>query len=416
MFPIDNRLKAKNFELLALGEMLEQYGGTRIALDVIKKRGTVKDFMRRISDVAKDEPLTAAADRILGLDLKRDAEGYSLSRALKAAYNRNWNDAGLERSISDLVSERTGLVPNGFFVPFAMLSRGFDTATGAGFIANTNLGTLSPDPARKASVLSGLGATFMTGLGLTLEVPTWSASTDPQYLSEVSSSPVLVESTGKTILTPKRVACYIQPSSQAILQVSQPLDITLGRHLMKAVMEQIEVAAINGDGTGNNPQGLRYQAGVGSVVGGTNGAQITYAHLSDLENQPGVANVSDAEFSGYAVNSQTRRWLRTAQRATGLPFIWEGGDRPLLGHRAAVSQVLPWTLNKGTSSGVCSAVAYSADWSNLLIGIYGAGLDIVVDRYTLAQQGLVQITVTAVVGVGNMRPGAFSLMTDALTV
>lgn len=419
MHPIQNSERVKTFEILALGEMLSQYDGIRIAHETMQRGGTVDTFMRRIADKVRNEPLSAAADRVLGFDPQKDAGGYSLSRAMKAAYERNWTDAGLERSISDLVSTRTGAVPNGFFVPLSMLTRSFNigTTSEAGYLTSpVNAGNLAADPARKVSILPGLGATFLSGLSSTLEVPTFGYSNDAQFLTETGGGQELVESTTKAVLTPKRASAYMQPSRQAMLQVSHAIDATLGRHLLTAIMEQVEYGALNGDGIGNSPVGLRSTAGVGTVNGGTNGAQINYGHLADLENLPGLSNVSDGDFSGYTVNSQTRRWLRTTQRATGLPFIWEGGERPLLGHRSAISQLLPANLTKGTSSGVCSALTYSADWSYMLVGLYGGGVDIVVDRITLAGQGLVKVTANLLFGVGITRPAAFSMMNDGLTV
>ena len=97
-----------------------------------------------------------------------------------------------------------------------------------------------------------------------------------------------------------------------------------------------------------------------------------------------------------------------------LPEIWVGGDRPLLGYRAGVSNILPGNLEKGTSGAVCSSVLYSADWSNLVIGIYGGGVDLNVDRITLAAEGKVRITAALLVGVGVAQPAAFAKMDDAI--
>lgn len=417
MIPLDKQ-EARKYEILALGEMFPQYDGIRLANETIRFGGSVESLMKQITHRASREPLANAADRMLGLDADKEVHGYSLARALKAATERNWNGAILERRISDLISTRTGQVAGGFFVPFSVLARGFSagTASEAGnLIAPAVEGAMASDPLRKVSALAGLGASILTGINSSLEIPTFNYGNDPQYLSEISSAPELIETTGKVSVAPRRVSAYMTPSRQAILQADASLDVTLGQHLVRSIMEQIEVFSINGDGTGNNPLGLRNTAGVGSVVGGANGAQLSYAHLADMELKPGQANIRSGDFSGYMVNSETRRWLRTTQRATGLPFIWENSDKPLLGYRAAATQLLPSNLTKGTANGVCSSVVYSADWSQMVIALFGGGVDVIVDRITLAGQGLVKITAVAYAGVGFMRPAAFSVMNDALT-
>lgn len=419
MIPISDKNRVESFELLALGEMLPQYDGLRLAEETLRERGNVESLMRKIAAKVRAEPMSKAADRILGFDAAQETGGYSLSRALRAAYDRSWHEAGLERSISDLVTTKTGKVPNGFFVPLSILARAFSAGTpgeAGNLIAPAVAGELTVDPLRKFSALSRLGCTYLTGLDQTLEIPRFNYANDAAFLSEVAPSVQLLESTSQTVLTPKRIGVSMSPTRQALFQASRSaLDVTLGRHLVKGIFEQVEVMALNGDGTNNTPSGLRFTPGVGSVAGGADGAQLNFAHLCDLENLPGLSNVDDGEFSGYVLNSQTRRWLRTAQRAAGLPYIWEGGERPLLGHRAAVTQLMPNALAKGASGAVCSALAYSGDWSQMIVGLYGAGVDVIVDRVTAAGDGIVKITANLYVGIGFAKPAAFSVMSDAKT-
>jgi HK97 family phage major capsid protein len=190
-------------------------------------------------------------------------------------------------------------------------------------------------------------------------------------------------------------------------------DAVNGRHLSAAVNELIQDAALNADGTNDSPTGVRYTAGIGSVVGGTNGAQLSFAHLADLEDACD-ANVEESR-TGFVVNAPSRRWLRTQPQGTGLAYCWTGGEKPLLGHAAITSNVMPSNVTKGTSNGICSAIIYSADWSHLVVGLYGGGLDIVVDRHTLASSGQIRIVVSAICGVGVTMPSAIAAMSDALT-
>jgi len=411
-------------KLLALGDILASHGGQRAAIDTIRGKGGVRVFMEKVMANAAKEPLDAAADSLLGLDSQRDAPGYSITRAIRAQYEASlgmkgaWDKAGLERDISNLATSRSGTVPSGTFVPLGLLARDFNAGT-AGQAGNLIGGAIDAgrvaDPLRKASVIGGLGATFLTGLRETVSLPRFASTTVPGWKSEIEGATAIAETSALAVLTPKRAAVQMTLSRQALLQGTPELDATISRHLVAAIMQQIDDGAINGDGASNSPVGIRNTSGIGSVAGGTNGAQLAFTHLCDLEAAPALSNAQETPLAGFAVNQATRRWLRTAARGSGLPYIWEGGERPLLGHRAQVSLTLPSNLTKGTSSGICSSLIFSSDWAQLVVGVYGGGVDILVDRITAADQGLVKITAAVIVGVGVNVPAAFAKMDDALT-
>jgi HK97 family phage major capsid protein len=204
-------------------------------------------------------------------------------------------------------------------------------------------------------------------------------------------------------------------SRQALVQATPELDQAISRHLVGALLELLEYGAINGDGTSDAPVGIRSTAGVGAVVGGTDGAQIDITHLADLENAPEAANVPPTENAGFLVNAATKRWLRTKAAGTNLPYLWQGGERPLLGHRAGVTNNLPSNLSKGASGAVCSTLLYSADWSQLFLALYGGGIDLTVDRVTMASAGQIRIVAALHAGVGALVPAAFAKMDDGKT-
>lgn len=405
-------------EVFALGEMLAAYDGPRLAMDTLRRGGGIPEFMAKVLERSRNIPLQATADRMLGFDSSRDAIGYSISRALRAAMERSWDNAGLEREISNLSQDRTSTVPNGFFVPLGVLARDFNigTASEAGNLVGSVVDRRPEgDPLRKVTALATMGATFLTGLSGTVSIPRFSSSSSAAWGSEVAAAGAVLEETSATQMTAKRCPVTMVLSRQAVIQGGESLDIAISRHLVAAVMEAVERDALNGDGASNAPIGLRSTSGIGSVAGGTNGALLTFAHLCDLEDKPAAANCIESEFSGFILNSATRRYLRTTARGTGLDYIWDGGPRPLLGHRAAVTNLMPSNLEKGESGAVCSSLAFSSDWSQLLVAMYGGGVDVTVDRITLAADGKVRITAAALAGVGTIHEKQFATMDDAKT-
>ncbi len=208
-------------EVLALGDILTAHGGPRIALNTLKRGGGVTDFMDAILDKARAEPLQAAADRLLGFNSKRDGMGYSISRAIKAEVKRNWDDACLERDISNLCQESTERAANGFFVPLGIMARDFNAGTGsqAGNLIGSSVDRrIEGDPLRKVSALAGMGASFLTGLSSTLSLPRFTSSSSAAWGSEVAAAGAVLEETISTELTPKRIPVTMIVSRQAILQ------------------------------------------------------------------------------------------------------------------------------------------------------------------------------------------------------
>lgn len=413
-------------ELFALGGMLEAYDGLRHALEVSKssRKDKREELMRRVQATARSKTLADAADTLTGGIDRREMVGFSISRAIRAQLEQNPKSAPLEDAVSNYAANRSGCVPNGFWLPLQVSAGAFErdfnvgTSTQAGNLlgaARDQNGNLTADPLRRISVTAGLGATFLAGLKSTLSLPAFTSSTTLAWKSEVAAATSITEATVQHTIDPKRCAATMTLSRQAVIQATPALDAAIMRHLTAACFEQLENGLFNGDGTSDSPVGIRSTTGVNAVAGGTNGAQLSWAHLCDLENAPTTANAQETEYAGFAVNPATRRWLRSTVRATGLPFIWEGGDRPLLQYRSPITGHLPSNLVKGGSGAVCSAVIYSADWSSLVVGIYGPGIDLTVDRVTLADQGLLKITAALLAGGAVIRPAAFSKMEDALT-
>jgi HK97 family phage major capsid protein len=203
-------------------------------------------------------------------------------------------------------------------------------------------------------------------------------------------------------------------SRNALFAAQPALDKLIIRHLTAALMARLDDGMLNGSGSGAEPRGLRSTTGIGTVVGGTDGAQLAWSHLVDLEAAPAAANTPEAA-AGWLFNGATRKWLRKTARGSGLDFILPA-DLRLLGHPAVVSNNVPSNLTKGSSNGVCSSVLFGSDWSALAAVFYGpVAIDLLVDRVTLADVGKVRIVAAIYVGAGCLSPGCFAKMDDALT-
>jgi HK97 family phage major capsid protein len=233
-------------------------------------------------------------------------------------------------------------------------------------------------------------------------------------VTEVAAASETQPTTAQVAMSPKRISAFVQASKQAIIQGEIDVQNMLRQDLIDSAAVIMENSAINGSGSSPNPRGIRNTSGIGSVVGGTNGLAFAWNHAVDLEAATANVNAEPDKYAGYLLNTKTRATTKKVQKATNLPFMWDGGATPLNSNRVGVTNNVPSNLTKGSSSGVCSSVIYGSDWRMLVIGIWG-GFDVTVDPYTLKTQGMVEIAINVFHDVGVRLAAAFSTMDDALT-
>lgn len=403
-------------DLTQLAEQYKDYGARDMVFDFIRNGKTADQFKDKILD-AMSSKHSDARDNSIGMN-EKEIKSYSLVRAIAAAVTGDWSLAGLERSASEAVAKKMGRTPEGFFVPVdAFSKRAFNagTASEAGNLIQTSvLGGEFVDILRNAMVFSQLGVRFLGGLTNNIAIPRKATTSAIASLAETGSTTGTGPTTNQLLLGPKRIGAHIDYSKQALIQGNPDIDAMLQDDLAKAIAVQIEFLGLNGTASGNQPRGLFNTSGIGAVVGGTNGAAISWSHLVDLESACANANAEPDMRAGYLINTKTRGALKKTQKAANLPMIWETGSQPVNSYRAAVTNNASSTGTKGTANGVCSSLAFGSDWSDLIIALFG-GFDVVVDPYSLAGSGQVRITGNQFIDVGVRQVASFSAMTDALT-
>ena len=153
---------------------------------------------------------------------------------------------------------------------------------------------------------------------------------------------------------------------------------------MGAIAREIDYTCLFGTGTENQPKGI-YHAIKGDVQrllsAGTNGGQLNYQRLVDMETAIASAN-ADKGIS-YLVNSQVRGFLKTKPKIDGVAgFIWENqqanGDGSINGYYATVSNMIPSNFEKGTGKDLTACAA--GDFSSLVLGSWDI-LEIQVNPY-----------------------------------
>jgi HK97 family phage major capsid protein len=274
-------------------------------------------------------------------------------------------------------------------------------------------GDLFADYLRNKLVLGRLGCRLLTGLTGNLDIPRKSVTSTVAMLTEIGSASETNPNIQKATLSPKRMGAYIEVSKQALIQSALALEGMLRDDLIQSAAVLLENQAINGVGTAAEMRGLRNTTGIGTVAGGTNGAAPAWSHFVDLESACANLNAEPDAVSGYIINTKTRGKLKQTQMGTNLPFIWQNSGQPLNGYRVGVTNNMPSNLTKGTSTTVCSAALFGADWSDCVIGLFGAP-DITVDPYTKADTGQVKITLNQFADHQVRQPASFAKQEDLL--
>lgn len=423
----DEAFKANVAVIQKLAKAYGQYLKPTDVADAIADGADTQKFndliMQRMQSGATDATTLAGVGAT-----QREAKEYSFLRAIQAQIPGAKVEAGFEREISSEIARIMGRESEGFFIPPDVMFRGLagrrqgekrdftaGTAGEAGnLIQTTVMAEMWTDVLRAATVLVGAGVTVLPGLRGNVGVPRKTVAGTLAALTEVAAASETQPTTALPTLSPKRISAYVEPSKQSIIQSEVGIEAMLRQDLVDGAAVLVEDQGINGSGASPNARGIRNVSGIGSVVGGTNGLALAWSHITGLEAACANANAQATQRASYLTNTKVVNKAKNTQKATNLPFIWDNGDRPLNGYKAAVTNNVPSNLVKGSSGAVCSSVIFSSDWSMFVLGLFG-GLDVTVDPYTLATTGQVRITLNQFFDWLCRQPGAFASMDDALT-
>lgn len=426
-------LKAKRAQILADARKLTETADTENRSLSDEERSQVDSLIEQAdnmqSEIETREKLAAKfgdqnSPASIGMS-QEEIRRYSFVRAINAAYAarmgepRAWENAGLEAEASRAVAAKLGKSPAGFYVPWDVQSAGrrdmtAGTPSAGGYLVEDDLTIPFVDLLRNKMILRQAGAQFLGGLVGDVAVPKLTASSTAYWVAE---SGTLTESTptlGQVALTPHTLGAYTDLSRKILKQSSIDVEMMVRNDLSRVIAIEIDRAGLHGSGADNQPTGIAATSGIGSSVGGTDGAAPDLGDLVTLEKEVAVDN-ADIGALAYITNPKVRGKLKqTLITATyGDRLVWEPGSKELNGYPVYVTNQVSSTLSKGSSTGVCSAIFFG-NWNDLIIGMWG-GLDILVDPYAGATAGTVRILAFSDVDVAVRHAESFAAMLDATT-
>lgn len=242
-------------------------------------------------------------------------------------------------------------------------------------------------PLRAKNVLVAAGARWLSGLVGDIQVPSLSA-TQVTWENETATAQDGAPTFSNVKLTPKRLTAYIDITKQFLVQDSLDAESLIRQDLINAITSKLESTILgSAAGTATQPQGIFYTTGTLPTI-------TDYAGIASLE-----ASLEDSNVFGdnvYVTSNQGKAMLRTTQKANGTNggFIMESGE-------------IDGTKVLNTSNVGGKNIAYG-NFGELAIGQWGA-IDLTIDPYTKAADGMIRIVINAFFDAKVLRPQAIKV-------
>ena len=349
-------------------------------LIVEKQRGEIKELKERKPDVAVVDGKAAIVGKSeLGLS-EKDVRKYSMLRVIQSQLGSRV-DVGFERECSDAVAKQLGKSARGLFVPWDVMiaKRDLQIASGgkgAAFVATNLLAGSFIEAIRARSILPRLGVQVLSGLVGDIAIPKMGAITG-YWIAETAepteSTPTLSQVTG----TPRTCAGTVDYSRKLAMQSSLDVEMLIQNDLAKALAQTIDKAGFNGAGT-SEPTGL-LTGPISTDVAVTAGTP-TFAEIANIMATV-EDKIDDIESAKWAMTGEVFWKLATTATSTGASvFIADYNTSRVLGALAI------------RSGNVTANYGVFGDWTQMVMGMWGNGLDLRVDPYTGSKSGLVSVT------------------------
>jgi HK97 family phage major capsid protein len=370
------------------------------------------DLLKIIQERGERNPQSKAK-----LDLSANEQrSYSLVRALLAASENNWGNAGFELECSREISKRMNTVPDAkkFYVPFEVQARQLQvpehlrrragmagqrdltvaSASAGGYLVGTDNVSFI-EMLRNRSVAYRMGAMRLGGLMGNVTVPKQTGAATWYWLASESTSITESQQTlGQMALSPKTGGAYTEISRQLLLQSSPDAEVMVTSDLGRVGGLGIDSAVLSGSGASGQPLGITNTGGIGSV----SGSSLGFAGVLEFQTDIATANVLP-ERGGYATTPTVAALMmqRVKFSSTASP-LWEGNlwDGNMVGFPAM------------SSNQMAAGTMLFGDWSSVVVAEWGV-LEISVNPFANFQAGIIGVRAMVSMDCGLRYPAAFSL-------
>lgn len=368
-----------------------------------EKMSKIDELKNSIEMIERQEKLNAEiASKVVApvSNEPKEVRNFSFFKAINDFTNGKLD--GVEREMhEEAINEArsAGTTIAGLGIPSFMLETRADVVQGAPG-AGTNIAPYNTmgfaDAMREASVFNRVGANIMTGLSANTTIPVVGTST-VEWEGEVDAAADGGVANSKVLLTPTRLASYVNISKQLLLQNGASAEQAIIRDLGRAAAQKIDAAIFSTTNVTGAPGSLGATTGVGTFTEAAYAANASiFSDFVEAESTLAVAGGLEGSLS-YVANPKLMKDLKQSAQVLAVSQGMNGQE---------VNGYPVYFTNGCTSNAAVSADFYFGDFSKMYMGLFG-GLDIMVDPYSVAINGQTRLVLNQYMDWGFANPQGF---------
>ena len=337
---------------------------------------------------------------------QKEVKRFSLFNVVNALANpsdrRAREAAAFEFEVSEATAKRSGKDPQGLMVPYQVLSqRDLNSADESDLFSDDFRGGEFIDVLRNSSSVMQAGARMLTGLSGDVAIPKKATAASAAWIATEGSAATESEMTTTSVsMVPRQLAAFTDITRQLRQQSSLDAEALVRDDLAQSLALAVDLAALQGSGSSGQPTGIKNTSGINTVDFGTSPILVpSFAKIVDMETAVAEDNALTGNLA-YIMPAAMYGGLKTTEKASNTAqFVVEPGGT-VNGYRTIVS-------NQCTAGD-----AFFGNFSDLLIGMWGAGVDITVDPFSLSTTGSVRIVAFQTIDVAVRNAVSFCLGND----
>lgn len=344
---------------------------------------------------------------------KRPAEGFE--REMEQEAEVEFRQSGVTRSGEGVLIPMKVLQSRSFGTPqkrdMTVLG-GSPAGVEGGYTVATEVQGYIP-ALRERALLTRLGVGFMDGLVGNIQMPRENAVFQFAWEGETDETAETSPTFTKVDLKPERLAGFADVSAQLLRQSSVNIQQRIEDQILLGHALALDLAGFAGTGSNDQPTGIINDADIIAFAVGTNGGAITDAGILEMEQL--LSDNFGAMGPVFITTTKGRRKLKnTALDAGSGLFLWDRRENTVEGYNAFATSHLPSNLTKGSGENLSAAILGTINAQTATFGMWG-GLEIILNPYTKAKSGLVEMIVNSYCDFAVLQPKAFVVCKDFAT-
>ena len=378
-FAIEDVRKAELGRITDIEAIGNQHGFETDARAAITSGQTANEFRSHVlNNISKPAPVVSTD---IGLT-EKEVRNFSFMRAIHALANpsdrRAQDAAAFEFEASRAAADQMGRTAQGLFVPTEVLKRDLNVGTataGGNTVATDLLANSFIDSLENAMVVAGLGATMLRDLNGNVAIPRQTSGATAYWVAESAAVTESQAAFDQVSMTPKTVGAFSDISRKLLLQSSIDIEGFVRNDLAMRLAMAIDLSAIAGTGSSNQPTGILATTGIGAKTFAAAG-NPTFGEMVDVESQVSIDNALFGSLGYVSTAAMAGAMKQKAKDAGSGQFVMANGQ--VNGYNMSV-----------TNQMTANTVVFG-NWADLIIGMWG-GLDINVDTSTGSASGTVRV-------------------------